>query len=106
MRRQLHAAWPYCHWCGIETRLVWPAPRTAIPDDVATLDHIFDWFDERRLGPGGEAVVLACRGCNAARGRASVLANLRVHQWKTRLGIRGPLSMAAVDALTGRRDAP
>ncbi len=44
---------------------------TIVPENAATIDHVYDKFDARRYADGtrsrGEAV-LSCRLCNQARG--------------------------------------
>jgi len=66
---------PFCHWCGIET-IVWKPKRHArIPDNAATVDHLYTRFDwmKGKTEPGVEATVLSCNKCNFERGAARQL---------------------------------
>lgn len=67
---------PCCHWCGRRTKLITPRPRRRVPDDLATVDHVYSRLKMalRRANPG--AVVLACYGCNQKRS----LQDQREHQ--------------------------
>ena len=65
-RWRLFCKSPKCHWCGIATRLVGPDESGALPDDAATIDHLYS-RRVRREGIGNRAVVLACSGCNQHR---------------------------------------
>lgn len=57
-----------CHWCGCQTVLPEESgifPHAQEPRNLATIDHLYDRFDERR---GGQGVwVLACKRCNNRR---------------------------------------
>lgn len=56
---------PHCHWCGRLTRLT-NNPNGIIPDDAATVDHLYSKFDLRRWvkAENEKRYVLACRLCN------------------------------------------
>lgn len=68
-RRNLMAADPHCHWCGIEVR-EYPQDND-YHDDRATIDHLNDLSAGRPRPPEGETV-LACNKCNSRRGRESM----------------------------------
>jgi 5-methylcytosine-specific restriction endonuclease McrA len=53
---------PLCLWCGCVTRI-----EGVHQDDAATLDHLYP--RGRRDGHALPSTVLACRRCNASRGR-------------------------------------
>ena len=72
----------HCYWCRRPTKLIIPADHETMPDDAATIDHLYSKLDERRqerdLGivrrnRRGELKVIrkviACYACNQARGR-------------------------------------
>lgn len=67
-----------CHWCKQITRL--PEHCTigrgeALPDDLATIDHLDSRLsDERGTRPGEARTVMACWRCNFRRGAREVLA--------------------------------
>jgi hypothetical protein len=83
LRRWKERRWrrdPRCAWCRVLTILNWRPPRDAPPGDprripplnLATVDHLRDRFDARRLEParrGEVRRVLACRRCNERRAR-------------------------------------
>jgi hypothetical protein len=58
-----------CYWCDRPCREV---TKSRLPDDAATLDHLFDRFDPRRHMPpqGQKRYVMACHRCNHDRGTA------------------------------------
>jgi hypothetical protein len=71
-----------CHWCGRLTRLIVPGNHEKLPDDMATVDHLYSRLDENRHNlkrgiirkdKSGNIVlvrrVLACYSCNQRRGR-------------------------------------
>jgi hypothetical protein len=72
-RLQLFQASPLCYWCHSLT--IWPDfPQAALgllPDDTATLDHLFHARDRPR---GHSPVVLACYACNQFRARLNAYA--------------------------------
>lgn len=61
-----------CHYCGGWCVLMPPMPkRKAFRDDEATLEHLDTRHSDRRgsyEGTGQFRRVMACRGCNQARG--------------------------------------
>jgi len=67
-RCELLAAWPYCHWCACELVEFSRPDAHNMPDNAATLDHLFNAMHPGRDWYGGTAVVLACRKCNHRRG--------------------------------------
>lgn len=67
LRRQLWAEDPKCHWCGIETQ--WPEIKGgSLPDDAATLDHLYTKYEMEKRKSEGNPFVLACNKCNHDRG--------------------------------------
>lgn len=66
-RRNLWLADPHCHWCGSLTAL--PGAATASGLRLATIDHLFSRFHPVRQETASVPTVLACRECNAERGR-------------------------------------
>lgn len=66
-RQSLWLKNPYCHWCGKRTRLVFLKRGQTMPDDGATVDHVFNRLDPTRLS--NQSTVLACHKCNQDRGR-------------------------------------
>lgn len=61
-----------CWWCKRPVREIkWVGRKgERVPTDMATLDHVIDKFDPRRLAPladGEKRHVLACWGCNQRR---------------------------------------
>ena len=77
-KRKLRLYWrnPHCHWCGTKTIIHKHKQCKAIPDNAATVDHLYTRFDYMRgkSPPGVEATVLACNKCNFERGKARMLA--------------------------------
>jgi len=68
LRMCLEQKWK-CHWCS--TIMCW-GKRTGggkLTKDQATIDHVYDRFDPRRVGGGSQPKVAACHGCNDRRGR-------------------------------------
>lgn len=69
---------PHCFWCGCFVREYnLPAIKkgTFYPDNMATVEHLFDRFEpEKRykVYPNHEDKVLACFKCNSARGKLKV----------------------------------
>ncbi len=63
---KLHAINPFCHWCGVETRIT-HNPNGQI-DQQATIDHVvskyFAGYSDTK-----ENTVLACRRCNVERAK-------------------------------------
>jgi hypothetical protein len=68
IRHRLFKENPFCFWCGKETLLLDREGGSAHADE-ATLEHLFDKFDERRYQEGGNKVVIACYLCNFNRGK-------------------------------------
>jgi hypothetical protein len=71
-----------CHWCGCPTVLVsaWPRGAGELPENAATIDHLYPQGDPRRSPASGAAdLVLACHACNGERAREdrAVLATMR-----------------------------
>jgi hypothetical protein len=66
-RKRLWDADPHCYWCKRVTVFMNPADGR-LPDDAATLDHLYS-----RLNPDRDrdphTAVLACRKCNQERAR-------------------------------------
>jgi len=91
----------HCYWCRRPTRLIIPADHETMPDDAATIDHLYSKLDERRqerdLGiirrnRRGELKVIrkviACYACNQARGRIECkLTKADAHIASTREGL-------------------
>jgi hypothetical protein len=76
-RRRLWEADPHCTWCGTVT--IWfenPSGRESLPNNAATLDHLYSRFDSRRESPRGgtKYTVLSCKRCNKGRNREQHLA--------------------------------
>jgi hypothetical protein len=67
-RRNLWLADPHCHWCGQPTVLPGVTPAGSV-GPVATLDHLYSRFHPLRQSEREVPLVLACRDCNAERGR-------------------------------------
>lgn len=74
-RRRRMQIYPYCHWCT--TKLIYyklppTVPKGGLPDNFATIDHLYDRFDkEKRAEAWKKKVpqrVLACNKCNLQRG--------------------------------------
>lgn len=60
---------PHCHWCGELTELT-NCPDGKIPNNAATIDHLYSRYDVRRWvkrKPGEVKKVLACYACNQRR---------------------------------------
>jgi hypothetical protein len=64
---------PYCHWCGcftVVTNIVAVPRGTSLPDNAATVDHVYSRFNARRWVKakyGERRRVLACYKCNHER---------------------------------------
>lgn len=65
-----------CCYCNRHTKLIrWPGDAGTPPDDMATLEHLFHAFDDRRkfLVHDGPRYAVACYGCNQRKGREDAL---------------------------------
>ena len=67
-RINLLAADPHCYYCGTGVRYYPLAEGEVIPDDFATIEHVYTLNDGPRP-PRGEQV-LACYRCNQDKGVA------------------------------------
>jgi len=73
IRERLMRENPHCNWCGIE--VIWyyiPGDGQPLPDNFATLDHLYQAKDPRRIEAfrkGERQIVLACSKCNFDRGK-------------------------------------
>jgi hypothetical protein len=63
---------PHCYWCGRLTKIYGNSKDFKLPDDAATIDHVYAGRDPRRLefkrNKKPSPVVLACLKCNKQRG--------------------------------------
>jgi hypothetical protein len=66
-REQLMRYDPHCHWCGCEVVYFEPQRRQKVPDNFATIDHVYSRMAGRPLQGRW---VLACSRCNQERGQA------------------------------------
>jgi hypothetical protein len=72
LRKRLFAQHPFCYYCGIKVRECSPQQDVSKgfhpPDDMATIEHLYDRFDKRRYVPkyfqNGVGRVLCCYKCN------------------------------------------
>lgn len=72
-RKQLVKMWkqdPHCRQCGRLTVLSVYKNHKAIPDNTATLEHVFSRLNPLRLlkTPGVKRRTLLCRACNQTNG--------------------------------------
>ncbi len=67
-RRKWFAEKPFCHWCGKRLRLVELPNGGAMPEDAATIDHLYSRLHPQRHLSGGRRRVLACSKCKHDRG--------------------------------------
>jgi hypothetical protein len=60
---------PFCNWCGCSLVYLKMKPHQTMPDNFATIDHIYS----RLMHPDGRPTrgerVLSCPGCNQGRNR-------------------------------------
>ena len=71
-RNNLMAKDPHCHWCGIEVIYRKLTFGEKMPDNFATIDHLFSRLSPQRgqkQHPTQEITVLACNKCNFIRGK-------------------------------------
>jgi hypothetical protein len=61
----------HCYWCGVETNDYYICQGKKLPDDAATIDHLYPKGDIRRLiyelNNLPQPVVLSCYKCNTER---------------------------------------
>lgn len=69
-----HSHNPYCHYCGVITNLL----RDKGNWTQATLDHV---IPKSKGGKSHDNLVLACKGCNTAKG------SLSEQEFRLRLGL-------------------
>ena len=73
IRERLMRENPHCCWCGVE--VIWyyiPGNAKPLPDNFATLDHLYQEGDPKRIKAwkkGERQIVLACNKCNHERGK-------------------------------------
>ncbi len=63
---------PHCYYCGVEVREIVVPRGKKIPDDMATVEHLYSKLDYRRHDPNDgkeERTVLACYKCNSEKGK-------------------------------------
>lgn len=60
-----------CHYCKRPTVLFEPKPNARLPANAATLEHLRTRMNPERTAParGERRIVMACAGCNTAKGR-------------------------------------
>lgn len=71
-RERLMQIDPHCHWCGIEVIYYALPEGKQMPDNFATIDHLYSRLNEQRkektFAYGHEmTLVLACHKCNHER---------------------------------------
>jgi hypothetical protein len=96
-RRENLMKWhPFCHWCNREL-VYFKVEDGHIPENFATVDHIYS----RLMHPDGRPArgerVLACRECNQGRNRQEEL-SLGVEEL-TRRAHKGHLDNLGIDNL-------
>lgn len=63
---------PRCYYCGVIVRIVNVPKGKRIPDDMATLEHLYSRLDYRRHDKNDgktERTVLSCHKCNQERAK-------------------------------------
>lgn len=105
LRSLLFAESPYCCWCGRLTRNDYPdevkSPRHGLtpPDDMATIEHLYDRFDQRRREVFSlKTKKIACWKCNHKRGAERLRAKQMERQQKAKA-----LSMAEEQSAAPQR---
>lgn len=66
-KRNLMARDPHCYWCGCEVFLYRIQPKMRVPDNAATIDHLFSRVIGPRKNLHQEVTVLSCKKCNEER---------------------------------------
>lgn len=90
---KLHKQNPRCYWCQTPTILYEPKQGEKTPDNMATIDHLFDRFHPERKTPNHKKLikrVLACHRCNNKRSAQSCLDNADEHELRSVIGLIKP----------------
>jgi hypothetical protein len=81
LRRKLWLEDPHCHWCGIITR--WLSPEGGkLPEDAATIDHLYTRYEMEKRKEMGNPCVLACNKCNHDLGEQATAAQPIEELWR------------------------
>ena len=68
IRRALMEKDPHCIYCAVEVKEYNLLPHQKMPDDQATIDHLYEKYDKRRYENFGfNNKVLSCAKCNHDR---------------------------------------
>ena len=78
-RQRLFEISPLCHYCQGEMRYMDKVPMDNPPTNVATVEHLFDRFDSRRVDGQASPVVLACWQCNHDRSVTRSVEHYDIH---------------------------
>jgi hypothetical protein len=68
-RRNLMKRHPFCHWCGCSVVYFKMEPHQMMPNDFATIDHIYSRLMHPNGRPNPGERVLSCPSCNQGRNR-------------------------------------
>jgi hypothetical protein len=81
-RRKLWLENPLCHWCGIETIWIELKNGGKLPDDAATIDHLYTRYELEKRQEMGNPRVLACNKCNHDLGEKATAAQPIEELWR------------------------
>jgi hypothetical protein len=81
-KQQLMSKNPYCYWCG-QKLVYFDNNGGRVPDNFATIDHLYSKLDGRRFDPKMKCktLVLSCFKCNQERGKKEDAELGKLERW-------------------------
>ena len=85
IKLRLYKESPFCFYCGIRTKIYKQEDGKKLPNNTATVDHIYTLHERKR----GENVpkVLSCWKCNNTRGMINNR-SVQLKNWKFHLNVK------------------